>query len=603
MYILGISAFYHDSSVTLLKDGKIIFALEEERFTRIKHDKSFPYQSIKYCLDKENININDISYIGYYEYPIIKFRRILSSYISNFPKGFNSFFQATPKWISENLWIKSIIKKNLDYSGKIVLCAHHTSHVASAYFPSPYQDSAILSMDGVGEWNTVALAHGNKNRINNIKNLNFPHSIGLLYSAFTYYCGFKVNSGEYKLMGLAPYGKPKYFSKILENLIDLKDDGSFKIDMSYFDYSLNINMLNEKFYQLFDKKNRNPESEISQFYMDIASSIQKVIELIIIKITKHLKEITQSKNLCISGGVGLNCVANYKILKENIFENIWVQPASGDSGGSLGSAMYVWYQHLKNDKEETKKFDFQQGSYLGSKYSNDEINIFISKNKIPFEKLDERSMNKKIAHLLDSKNVIGRFVGKMEFGPRALGNRSILANPLDKEIQQKLNIKIKHRESFRPFAPAVLCDKFSEFFDFNSQKKLNISPYMLFVCMVKGFKKNDLEKYDWRELLKNNNSPLPGITHVDGTARVQTVHRETNESFYNLINSFYILSGCPVVINTSFNVRGEPIVESPKQAYDCFMNTDMDYLILENYLISKKDQPTSNRIKKIFELD
>ena len=602
MYILGISAFYHDSSATLIKNGSLIAAVEEERFTRIKHDKNFPFNAVNFCLQQENITIEDISYIGYYEIPLLKFNRIISSYISNFPRGFKSLFKSLPKWVFTNLWIKNIIKNNLKFNGKIILTNHHNSHLASAFYPSPYKESAIISMDGVGEWTTVGLAVGSNNNIKVLKTINFPHSIGLLYSAFTYYCGFKVNSGEYKLMGLAPYGKPIYFDKILNNMVDLKADGSFKIVMKYFDYSLNTNMINKNFIDFFNKANRNPESEITQFYMDIAASIQKVIEEIIIRIARNIKNETNLKNLCLSGGVALNCVANFKILKENIFENIWIQPASGDSGGSLGVAFYIWHQYLKNEKEQTKTFDFQKGSLLGSQYDNDNILKFLKSKKIEYEKFDTKSLNKKIAILLKEKKIIGRFSGRMEYGPRALGNRSILANPLDKNVQEKLNLKIKLRENFRPFAPAVMADKFHEYFDFESNNDLSVSPYMLFVSKVKGFEKSDIKFNDWRDMLKNIKSPLPGVTHVDGTARVQTVHPEINENFYNLISEFNYLTNCPVVINTSFNVRGEPIVESPSQAYSCFMSTDMDYLILENFLISKKNQKAFIK-KNRFDLD
>ena len=602
MYILGISAFYHDSSATLIKNGSLIAAVEEERFTRIKHDKNFPFNAVNFCLQQENITIEDISYIGYYEIPLLKFNRIISSYISNFPRGFKSLFKSLPKWVFTNLWIKNIIKNNLKFNGKIILTNHHNSHLASAFYPSPYKESAIISMDGVGEWTTVGLAVGSNNNIKVLKTINFPHSIGLLYSAFTYYCGFKVNSGEYKLMGLAPYGKPIYFDKILNNMVDLKADGSFKIVMKYFDYSLNTNMINKNFIDFFNKANRNPESEITQFYMDIAASIQKVIEEIIIRIARNIKNETNLKNLCLSGGVALNCVANFKILKENIFENIWIQPASGDSGGSLGVAFYIWHQYLKNEKEQTKTFDFQKGSLLGSQYDNDNILKFLKSKKIEYEKFDTKSLNKKIAILLKEKKIIGRFSGRMEYGPRALGNRSILANPLDKNVQEKLNLKIKLRENFRPFAPAVMADKFHEYFDFESNNDLSVSPYMLFVSKVKGFEKSDIKFNDWRDMLKNIKYPLPGVTHVDGTARVQTVHPEINENFYNLISEFNYLTNCPVVINTSFNVRGEPIVESPSQAYSCFMSTDMDYLILENFLISKKNQKAFIK-KNRFDLD
>tara|TARA_B110000259_G_C14013473_1_gene400421 strand:+ start:732 stop:2552 length:1821 start_codon:yes stop_codon:yes gene_type:complete len=606
MNILGISAFYHDSSATLLVDGNIIAAVEEERFTRIKHDKSFPFNSINYCLTKANLSINDIDCVGYYEKPLLKFSRIISSYISHFPFGFNSYFRSMPHWLANNSNIKNKIKNNLNYNGEIIMPSHHMSHMSSAYYPSPFLDSAIISMDGVGEWSSLAIGIGENNHIEMLDTINFPHSLGLLYSAFTLYCGFKVNSGEYKLMGLAPYGEPYYVNKIFNNLIDLKDDGSFKINMDYFDYSLNENMINEKFNELFGQKPRKAEDDITPFYMNIASSIQKVTESIILKITQHVKNLTNKSNLCLAGGVALNCVANSKILRQNIFKDIWIQPASGDSGGSLGSAYYIWHQKYKKEKSKLEnKIDYQSGSTLGSEYNNKFIKKFLKNNKIVFDELPESDLNKKIAEILKSNKIIGRFSGRMEYGPRALGNRSILANPLDKKVQEKLNLKIKFRENFRPFAPSVMYDKLEEWFILDDNRKITKSPYMLLVADVIGHKKSINSHDNWKDMIANNISPLPGITHVDGSARVQTVHPNINERFYNLIKEFYKISSCPVVINTSFNIRGEPIVESPNDAYQCFINTGMDYLVLENCIIDKSLQTInlSNEYFKKFELD
>ena len=587
MNILGISAFYHSSSASIISNGKIIAAAEEERFTRIKHDKSFPVNSINFCLKEAELSINDIDTVAYYEKPYLKFSRILMSYISNFPKGFQSYFRVMPSWLENNIFFKKKIKKIINFDGEVLFCPHHLSHMASAYYPSPFLDSTIISMDGVGEWTTLGIGQAKNNKIDILSTIKFPHSLGLFYSAFTLYCGFKVNSGEYKLMGLAPYGEPIYVNLILSNLIDLKEDGSFLLNMDYFDYDLNENMINSKFESLFGKSKRNSESEISKFYMDIASSIQEVLELILLKISNFAYSITKNKNLCLAGGVALNCVANSKILKKSNFEKIWIQPASGDSGGSLGSALYTWH-YLKNNKKKIiiSQTDYQSGSYLGSSYKNAYIKSVLDKKKINYDYLEDNKLSKKIAYYLSHNKVIARFSGKMEFGPRALGNRSILANPLEKDIQEKLNLKIKFRENFRPFAPSVMIDKFQDYFEFDNKNKFLESPYMLFTAKVKGHSIN--KKYEnWREKLKFNDSPLPGITHVDGSARVQTVCPDTNKSFYQILYEFNLLTNCPVLINTSFNIRGEPIVESPENAIKCFINTDIDILVLGNFLIDK----------------
>ncbi len=606
MNILGISAFYHSSSVSILKNGKIFSAAEEERFTRIKHDKNFPFNALEFCLRSANLDIQDIDLVAYYEKPSIKFTRLLASYIANFPKGYSSYNKVFPEWLSKNLNFKSKLRNYLNYSKDIFFCPHHISHMSSAYYPSPFLSSAIVSMDGVGEWTTLGVGQGKDNKISMLKKINFPHSLGLFYSAFTHYCGFKVNSGEYKLMGLAPYGEPTFLNKILNNMIDIKDDGSFLLNMKYFDYDLNENMINNFFEQLFQNPRRKSESELTKFYMDIASSVQKVLEIILIKIVNFTYKITKEKNLCLAGGVALNCVANSKILNNSGFENIWIQPASGDSGGSLGCALNAWH-HLKDNKKNilsTSALDYQAGSLLGSFYNNQEIKKFLEKNKIKYKFFENDLLSKKIAMYLSRNKVVGRFFGKMEFGPRALGNRSILANPLTNDIQEKLNIKIKFRENFRPFAPAVMYDKFNYFFELHSNDKNEKSPYMLFTAHVKGHKEAP-NSDNWREKLKNNISPLPGITHVDGSARVQTVHPEINTEFYNLIRDFYEITDCPVLINTSFNIRGEPIVESPSDAYNCFINTGIDILMLGNFIITKDH--TNDKIDKkyieSFELD
>tara|TARA_B100001121_G_scaffold125751_2_gene110200 strand:- start:10482 stop:12314 length:1833 start_codon:yes stop_codon:yes gene_type:complete len=610
MYILGISAFYHDSSACLVKDGQILFAIQEERFTRIKHDQSFPMNAIKACLNGANVSIGDIDCITYYEDPKNKFSRLIKTYISEIPKGYKSFLRAMRLWINGKLWIKKIIRKRLGFKGEIIFVNHHKSHAASAFYPSPFKSSAILVMDGVGEYDTTSLWVGKSNKIKKLDSIKFPHSLGLLYSAFTYYTGFKVNSGEYKLMGLAPYGKPIYKELILDNLIDLKEDGSFKLNMKYFNYASGFTMTNKDFSELFGRKPREPESKITKLDMDIAASIQKVTEDIILKLVKHLKKITEEDNLCLAGGVALNCVANGKILKSQIFKKIWIQPASGDAGGSIGSSLYYWYDTLNNDLKYVENSDSQGGSLLGAEYSNHEIKEYIEKNDIKYNFLKPKELTKKVANLLNQGNVIGWFNGRMEFGPRALGSRSILGDPRSKTMQSQMNLKIKYRESFRPFAPIVIKDKLFEWFDFGEYKLDNSfqSPYMLLVGNVTSSKKSneDNKRYAGLEKLKNIKSDIPAVTHVDGSARIQSVDQSTNRPIYDLLIDFYKLTGCPVLINTSFNVRGEPIVESPADAYRCFMRTEMDYLVLGDFLISKNNQPNYIESKdwmKEFKLD
>ena len=596
--ILGISAFYHDSSAALINNGEIIAAAQEERFTRKKHDSSFPENSINYCLKTKNISLNQIDNIIFYEKPFLKFERLLETYLAFAPRGFSSFAISMPLWIKEKLFQKNIIfdecksiDKNFKDIKKIKFCSHHMSHAASAFYPSPFEKSLILILDGVGEWATSTIALGEKNKIKILEEINFPHSLGLLYSAFTYYLGFKVNSGEYKLMGLAPYGNPKYASIIKNNLIDVKEDGSFKLDMKYFNYATGLTMINKNFEDLFGEKKRKANREgdnLSQFHMDIASSIQFVIEEVILKICKYIKKKYMIDNICLAGGVALNCVANGKILKNNIFKNIWIQPASGDAGGSLGAALSYFYDELCN-KRLICNPDSMKGSYLGPSFSEDQIEKDLNNLEAKFEKLEEKDLLIIVSKELSNEKAIGWFQGRMEFGPRSLGCRSILADARSENMQKILNLKVKFRESFRPFAPAVLFDEVTKYFDINSS-----SAYMLLVSEIQSNLKIPMtekqEKLFGIEKLNIKRSSVPSITHVDYSARIQTVHKETNAKFYSLIKHFYKLTGCPILVNTSFNVRGEPIVCNPKDAYNCFMGTDLDILVIENFILYKKEQ-------------
>lgn len=610
MYILGISAFYHDSAACLLKNGEIIAAAQEERFTRKKHDQAFPLNAINFCLKEAGIEIDQVDQITYYEQPKVKFKRIIKTYLSEVPKGFTSFLRAMRLWVFDKLWIKRIIKKELMYQGDIYFCGHHESHAASAFYPSPFTSSAILVMDGVGEWDTTSLWQTNGSKLEKISSIRFPHSLGLLYSAFTYYTGFRVNSGEYKLMGLAPYGKPIYKDIIYDKLVDVKEDGSFKLVMKYFNYTTGFTMTNDHFHALFNRPPRTPESEITQLDMDLAASIQVVTEEIVLKIAQHLHQTTHHTNLCLAGGVALNCVSNGKLLMNGPFENIWIQPAAGDAGGALGSAYHYWYRSSGEQKTLPTGRDHQKGSLLGTNYLNEEIERYLEENEIPFEQLDKTAFNEKLARLLEEENVIGWFNGKMEFGPRALGSRSIIGDPRSVKMQRQMNLKIKFRESFRPFAPIVLAEKAKDWFNFNGKELANNfdSPYMLLVGEVNSseIKLNSESKYHGFERLDNINSLIPAVTHVNGSARLQTVHSETNKDLYTLLQAFEERTKCPVLINTSFNVRGEPIVESPEDAYRCFMRTDMDYLVLGNKLLDKKNQPPfveSKDWRKEFKLD
>ena len=605
MFILGISAFYHDSAACLIRDGEIIAAAQEERFTRKKHDFSFPVNAINFCLSHAKITSKDIEIVAFYDKPFLKFERILETYLTYAPVGIKSFLKAMPLWIKEKLWMKELIKKDLGYEGNILFPEHHESHAASAFYPSPFQKAAILTMDGVGEWTTTSFGAGNGNKIELLADIKFPHSLGLLYSAFTYYTGFKVNSGEYKVMGLAPYGEPKYKQLIYDHLIDVKEDGSFKMNMEYFNYCAGLTMTNKKFDKLFDGPPRRPESNLTQKDMDLARSLQDVTEEIVMKMGNYVYKETGLKNLSLAGGVALNCVANGKLLREGPYEKIWIQPAAGDAGGALGAALVAWYAYLGNERQTDGQFDVQKGSYLGPEYTDSEIENFANENNYSVEKLDNEELINIVSELIADEKVIGWFQGKMEFGPRALGSRSIIGDARSSKMQSKMNLKIKFRESFRPFAPSVLREKVSEYFDIDVD-----SPYMLLVADVKKERRKEMNEAEKKlfgiEKLNVKRSDIPAITHVDYSARLQTVHESTNPLYYKLIKKFYEKTGYGVIINTSFNVRGEPIVCTPVDAYRCFMRTDMDYLVMGNYLFDKKEQkPIEEKTewKKEFVLD
>ena len=589
MFILGISAYYHDSAACILKDGKIIAAAQEERFTRKKHDQNFPINAIKYCMQEAGITADDLEIVAFYDKPFLKFERILETYLSFAPKGISSFLKAMPLWIKKKLWIKTLIQDEIGFKGKILFPEHHASHAASAFYASPFQDAAFLTMDGVGEWATTSYGIGNGNKMEVLADIKFPNSLGLLYSAFTYYTGFRVNSGEYKVMGLAPYGEAKYKDLIYEYLIDVKEDGSFKMDMSYFDYNVGLTMTNKKFNDLFGGPAREPESELTQKEMDLARSVQEVAEEIVLKMAKHVKKVTNQKYLCLAGGVALNCVANGKLLRSGIYDDIFIQPAAGDAGGALGCAYIAWYQHLGNKRIADGKTDFMNGSYLGPEFSNDEIKRYLDEKGYESKKLSDDELPEKIADLINEQNVIGWFQGRMEFGPRALGGRTIIGDSRSAETQKTINLKIKYRESFRPFAPSIREENISEYFDIDRP-----SPYMLLVADVSKDKQlpmtEEQESYFGLKKLNIARSEVPAITHVDYSARIQSVNKHTNKRYHDMLTVFNDKYGCPVIVNTSFNVRGEPIVCTPRDAYLCFMRTEMDYLILNNYLLSKKEQ-------------
>ena len=589
VYVVGISAFYHDSAACILKNGEIIAAAQEERFTRKKHDQNFPINSIKYCLSEADIEISEVGIVAFYDKPFLKFERILETYLSFAPRGLSSFLKAIPLWIKKKLWIKELIKDELNYEGEILFPEHHASHAASAFFASPFEEAAFLTMDGVGEWATTSYGIGSGNSIEMLADIKFPHSLGLLYSAVTYYTGFRVNSGEYKVMGLAPYGEPRYKDLIYKYLIEVKDDGSFILDMSYFDYSVGLKMTNNKFNDLFGGPPREPESELTQKEMDIAKSVQEVTEEIVFKMAKHVRKTTGKRNLCLAGGVALNCVSNGKILRSKIFDDIYIQPAAGDAGGALGCALIAWYQYLGNERIVDNKNDFMNGAYLGPEYSNKEIKKYLDENNYNYIELKDSALSEKIADLIAEQNVIGWFQGRMEFGPRALGGRTIIGDSRSPETQKVINLKIKYRESFRPFAPSIRVENISDYFDIDRP-----SPYMLLVANVKKEKQlqmtNDQEKFFGLRKLNIPRSEIPAVTHVDYSARIQSVNKKTNPRYHDMLTKFYEKYDCPVIVNTSFNVRGEPIVCTPKDAYICFMRTEMDYLILNNFLLKKTEQ-------------
>ena len=600
-YILGISAFYHDSAAVLLKDGTIVAAVQEERFSRRKHDHSFPRKSIEYCLQEAGIQPNDLTFAVFYEKPFIKFNRILETYLSVAPRGLRSFLMAMPLWIGQKLWISDLIKKELSFEGPVLFSEHHEAHAASAFFPSPFEEAAVLTMDGVGEWATSSIGLGKGNRIDLLFEQHFPHSLGLLYSAFTYFTGFKVNSGEYKLMGLAPYGEPRFVQRILDELVDLKEDGSFKLNMRYFHYLSGLTMTNRRFARLFEGPPRNPEAPLTQREMDLAASVQAVTEEIVLRSARHAKKTTGAKYLCLAGGVALNCVANGKLLRSALFEDIWIQPAAGDAGGALGAAYLAYYHHLNKPRHATGS-DLQQGSYLGPAYSEEAIENFLQNQGIPYQRLTEDDLMTRTAEFLSQGKVVGWFQGRMEFGPRALGNRSILGDARKEDMQRILNLKIKFRESFRPFAPAVLQEEAGQWFEIDRP-----SPYMLLTATVRPHKRLPVpKKVHGLDKLKIKRSLIPAVTHVDYSARLQTVDSGSNPLFYRLLKTFKQKTGCPLLINTSFNVRGEPIVNTPQEAYACFLRTEMDVLVLGPFLLKKEIQPPealASLDKKEFEVD
>ena len=614
-YILGLSCFYHDSAAALIKDGEIVAAAQEERFSRKKHDSSFPNNAILFCLKSQNINLEDVKEVIYYEKPLLTFERLLETYLGVAPRGVRSFIAAMQTWVKEKLFLKTELKKNLkkvqgslrsdsSYIPNLLFSEHHLSHAAAAFYPSPFEESIVLCMDGVGEWATTSSWIGKGKSIKPLWEISFPHSLGLLYSAFTYYCGFKVNSGEYKLMGLAPYGEPRYVDKIKKNLIDIKKDGTFRLEMSYFKYHRGFRMTGRKFHRLFGRQPRKGETELTQFHMDLAASIQLVTEEIVLKLAKSLREETGIKNICLAGGVALNCVANGKLLKEKIFDDIWIQPASGDAGSALGAALIGWHQH-HGQQRIVNTHDSMKGTYLGPEFSNEEITKYLNHINAPFHNLNDPELFDQIAEDLDKGHVIGWFNGPMEFGPRSLGARSIIGDPRNQQMQSIMNLKIKYRESFRPFAPSILEEEVSNHFEMSVK-----SPYMLLVAPVKEelCKKmtNEQEKLFGIEKLNIPRSYLPAITHVDYSARVQTVNRTTNPRYHELIKAFKRKTGCPTIVNTSFNVRGEPIVCTPQDAYRCFMRTEMDILVLQNQVLYKREQPKIEKDEtwmQEFELD
>jgi carbamoyltransferase len=609
--ILGISAFYHDSAAALIEDGRIAAAAQEERFTRKKHDSGFPAHAIRYCLDNVGGGLVGVDFVAFYDKPFLKFERLLETYLAFAPKGFQSFNMAMPVWLREKLFQKDLLRKKFkefdsefDWKNKLLFAEHHQSHAASSFFPSPFKEAAILTMDGVGEWATTSVARGEGNRLELTKEIHFPHSLGLLYSAFTYYTGFKVNSGEYKVMGLAPYGEPKYADKILDNLMDLKDDGSFRLDQSYFDYCTGLRMTNEKFDALFGGLPRGAGELLTQRHMDLAASVQAVTEEVVLKLTRDLKAESGTRNLCLAGGVALNCVANGKVLKDGQFDNVWVQPAAGDAGGALGAALTAYYLFQGQPRTTGGTLDSMQGSYLGPEFGQSDIEARLTKAGAKFTVLDDDAVISETAQALADGMAVGWFQGRMEFGPRALGGRSVLGDARSPIMQKTLNLRVKYRESFRPFAPSVLREDVGHWFDVDAD-----SPYMLMVAGVKEEHRREMTE-DEKALfgidkLNVARSDIPAVTHVDYSARIQTVHRETNPRYHALITRFKEISGCPVIVNTSFNVRGEPIVCTPEDAWRCFMGTDIEVLVAGNCYLRKDDQDPALKLdyKDAFELD
>ena len=597
MYILGISAFYHDSAACLLKDGEIVAAAQEERFTRNKHDPGFPSNAIQYCLKEANIDSSQVDNVVFYEKPFLKFERLLETYLAFAPKGFTSFSKAMPLWIKDKLFQKSALIKELNtalgedvnWRKRLFFSEHHLSHAASAFYPSPFDRAAVLTIDGVGEWTTTSIAVGRGRELKVLKEIHFPHSLGLLYSAFTYYTGFKVNSGEYKVMGLAPYGEARYSDLIKDKLISIASDGSFQLDMSYFDYATGLTMTNQKFNDLFGGPPRESESELTQREMDLAASVQKVTEDVLIDIAKDIANETGEKNLCLAGGVALNCVANGILVREKIFENVWIQPAAGDAGGALGAALSIWYLHHNNERTLLSERDAMKGAYLGPEFKDDEIESKLNACGAVYKKLSEDELIEEVATALTSEKAIGWMQGRMEFGPRALGARSIIADPRSPNMQKQLNLKVKYRESFRPFAPSVLNEYVNDWFEHDAE-----SPYMLLVADVKKDKHHTMteaqDKLFGIDKLNVPRSEVPAITHVDYSARIQTVHSDTNPKYHAVISKFKEKTGCPIVVNTSFNVRGEPIICTPEDAFKCFMGTELDILAVGNYILYKEDQ-------------
>jgi carbamoyltransferase len=611
MRILGVSSFYHDSAAALIQDGRIVAAAQEERFTRKKHDSDFPARAIEYCLDQGGINLDEVEYVTFYDKPFLKFERLLETYLAFAPKGFRSFRMAIPLWLREKLFLKHLLRNELrqfapdvDWEQRLLFTEHHQSHAASAFFPSPFEEAVILTLDGVGEWATTSLSHGRGNDLQMLKELYFPHSLGLLYSAFTYYTGFKVNSGEYKVMGLAPYGEPKFVQTIFDNLIDLKPDGTFHLDQSYFDYCTGLRMTNEKFDALFGGAPRDPKDLLNQRHMDLAASIQAVTEEVMLRLTRSTAAETGTKNLCLAGGVALNCVANGKVLRDGRFERIWIQPAAGDAGGAIGAALAAYHLHAGKPRVLDNRLDGMQGAYLGPAFSDDESTQRLTAAGARFTRLDDGALVERSASDLAGGKALGWFQGRMEFGPRALGNRSIIADARAPEMQTALNLKVKYRESFRPFAPAVLHEDVANWFELDRE-----SPYMLLVAdVVKNRRRAmtaDEKALFGIEKLKVQRSEIPAVTHVDYSARVQTVHGETNPRFHALLSAFKAKTGCPVLVNTSFNVRGEPIVCTPEDAFRCFMGTELDALAIGNLYLEKQSQDSSLKLdyKNVFEPD